>query len=151
MMSSLQTCVINPLDDDIPITMLLDALPVSVERIDITWWGSSGPQTWIDTKEKWEPSLRRLQNLTHLGNVFSLNVDLTETTAGMNLLLQLGSMLPRLLYVQVAGPADKWIMVRRFIDGKGEYELPSGTRIASSRWGGFFNGIQLRRDNRMFL
>ncbi|KIJ37258.1 hypothetical protein M422DRAFT_260198 [Sphaerobolus stellatus SS14] len=119
---------------------LVDALPVSVERISIV--GDNGDwnyaQTWLNTIEIWEPSFCRLENVTHIGGIFPDDEDI-RTTVGMDLMCKLGSIMPKLLYVQLA---NEWIMMKG-IREQSEYDLPKGTGIDGWCWGNTFDGISL--------
>ncbi|KIJ37257.1 hypothetical protein M422DRAFT_260197 [Sphaerobolus stellatus SS14] len=145
-MTSLQSCVIITTDEDHALTTLLDAFPVSVERINIVYWGSQGynAQTWLDTIDTWEPSFRRLKNVTHIANVFS-SVNFS-TAVSVELMRKLCEIMPRLSYVVVE--YIRWIMMKGIREQSGEYDLREGTRI-DDHWVNTFDGIHLIGDKRI--
>ncbi|KIJ47938.1 hypothetical protein M422DRAFT_28716 [Sphaerobolus stellatus SS14] len=149
LMTRLQTCVFthNP-GLFVSLTSLFDALSVSVERISIhspETWKDAITETWLDTMG----SLRRLRHLTHISHMF-FGIDI-EKPVGMDLMRQLGSILPGLLYVE-AGYQGCWIRMQAIREQNGEYQLPSGTIINSRDWGDIFWGIEsirLRKKTRL--
>ncbi|KIJ47932.1 hypothetical protein M422DRAFT_28715 [Sphaerobolus stellatus SS14] len=146
LMTRLQTCILSQLPDSaISLTSLLDALSVSVERISIdspVIWKDAITKTWLDTMG----SLGRLQHLTHIAHMFiDINI---EKPVGMDLMRQLGSILPRLLYVE-AGHPSFWIRMQAIKEQNGEYALPSGTRINSVDWGDIFWAVEPIRDRKI--
>ncbi|KIJ29266.1 hypothetical protein M422DRAFT_269339 [Sphaerobolus stellatus SS14] len=158
LMTSLQSCVVTR-QLDLPYSDLLDALPFSVERIDLKFDGlyDDSYDENRDTQDdfmlyvpmvdsEWESILEHLENLTHIGSAFT-TVDV-KTRAGMKMMLKLCSVLPGLLYVQVA---TGWIMMEGIREESREYGLSSGTSIDSARWGDIFNGIGLVKDDKIIL
>ncbi|KIJ49102.1 hypothetical protein M422DRAFT_28106 [Sphaerobolus stellatus SS14] len=152
-MTSLQTCVIEIHDWTPSIIELLDALPVSLERISIQerYRSHQDPESWIEDAHLWIPSLMRLQNLTHIGALFCY-AELTKR-ADRDLMGELCS-LPHLSYVQVMRQRQtQWIVLHRGEDGqyiRGS-RLPRRTAIDVAHWGGQFKGLTPEKRNKVNL
>ncbi|KIJ22440.1 hypothetical protein M422DRAFT_40061, partial [Sphaerobolus stellatus SS14] len=147
LMTRLQTCILTKVPIlDISLASLLDALPVSVERISVdlppAFLKYTITENWLDTMG----SFRRLQHLTHIAHMFFfVNI---EEPVDMDLMRQLGSILPGLLYVQ-AGIMSRWIRMQAIKEQNGEYALPSGTRIDSDDWGDIFWAVETIRARKI--